>query len=266
MDLKIIFEDDSILIIDKPAGVIVNRADTVKESNTIQDWAEERIGISSNSKTDSELSEFIKRGGVVHRLDKETSGLLILAKNEQAFVNLQAQFKNREVEKKYIALVHGAAQASGVIDGKIARVGSFGKFGIDDAGRESHTEYQKEGEYTLSDEVIAEILDKNEIKLNKNRIKYLKTNGRIYSLVNVFPKTGRTHQIRVHMKSLSLPLVSDLIYGPSKLLKFDLLWCPRLFLHAAEIKFNHPVSQKLLIFESKLPGDISASLEFLKGA
>ncbi len=266
MDPKIIFEDDSILVIDKPAGVIVNRADTAKEFGTIQDWAEEKIGISSNSKPDSELSEFIRRGGVVHRLDKETSGLLILAKNEDAFVNLQAQFKARIVEKKYIALVHGSAPDSGVIDGKIARVGSFGKFGIDNMGRESHTEYKREGEYALSDEVITQILEKNEIKLNKNRIKYLKTNGRVYSLVNVFPKTGRTHQIRVHMKSLLLPLVSDLIYGPSKLLKFDLLWCSRLFLHAAEIRFNHPKTSELLILKSELPHDLSTSLNFIKGA
>ena len=93
---RVIFEDQDILVIDKPAPMIVNRAYTTKDVVTVQDWAEERLKI-DNSNIDESRSDFLKRGGIVHRLDKETSGLLVIALNEESFINLQAQFKERYI-------------------------------------------------------------------------------------------------------------------------------------------------------------------------
>lgn len=254
--IEIIFEDSDILVVNKKAGIVVNRANTTKVLSTLQDWAETKI----NKNIDNNESEFVRRGGIVHRLDKETSGLLIIAKNEVSFNTLQSQFKDRKVTKQYIALVHGKVAENGKIDGKIARVGSFGKFGINDSGRESETKYEIQKVYEFKDTDIDNLLEKNELNLNKNRVKYLKHHGKEYTLINVFPKTGRTHQIRVHMKSIGHPLVADLIYGPSKLLKFDLLWCPRLFLHAQAISFTHPISRKLMTFKAEIPQDLFTAL------
>ncbi|MCR4324366.1 MAG: RluA family pseudouridine synthase [Candidatus Curtissbacteria bacterium] len=251
--MKIIYEDEQILVVDKPAGLVVNKSETVSEE-TLQD----------------QLSDYFKlgeglgigdRAGIVHRLDKETSGILVVAKTEKAFRFLQKQFKLRKVQKEYKALVHGhVGQNAGVVDAQIGRIGRFGKFGIVKEGRESQTEYVVGGKYNIK-EAIFEKLTESE---NKNRKNYLKNHGRDYSLLSLFPRTGRTHQIRVHIKSLGHPVVSDTIYAPSKLLRFDLLWCPRLFLHAALLSFVHPSTKKGVDFKSDLPVDLKKTLENLK--
>ncbi|HVZ12677.1 MAG TPA: RluA family pseudouridine synthase [Patescibacteria group bacterium] len=259
-EIKILYEDNDILVVSKPTGVIVNRADTAAGSTTLQDWAEAHTGIKQSSGD----SDFYSRAGIVHRLDRETSGVLVLAKTENAFVNLQAQFKSRVVQKKYIALVHGSIpNDSGVVEASIARIGAFGKFGIDESGRESKTEYSVDARFSLSGEKIDQLVSENDLKLNKNRVSYLKNHANLYSLLSVLPKTGRTHQIRVHMKSEGYPLVSDLIYDPAKLLKFDLLWCPRLFLHAERISFKHPSSGETVEFSVELPRDLQSALKYL---
>src|SRR3990167_8229327 len=112
---KILFEDDFVLVIDKPAGLVVNRAESVKEQ-TVQDWIENRIKKYELGIMNGE-SDFEKRAGIVHRIDKETSGILLIAKTPDAFVELQRQFKDREVEKTYLALVHGEVkQKEGTIN------------------------------------------------------------------------------------------------------------------------------------------------------
>lgn len=260
----ILYEDNDLIVVDKPAGMIVNRADTARDVVTLQDWISEKLQIDTSKLKKIETSEFENRGGIVHRLDKETSGLLIIAKNEKSFENLQSQFKERIVKKKYIALVHEEVEAAGMIDGKIKRVGGFGKFGVDEVeGRESQTEYKLENKFILSEDMLDQIVLKNDVSVSKNKKRYFAQHAKYYSLVSVFPKTGRTHQIRVHMKSIGAPLVSDLIYGPKKLLKLDLLWCPRLFLHAAEISFVHPATREKLNYKSKLPDDLRNSLNTL---
>ncbi|HVZ66686.1 MAG TPA: RluA family pseudouridine synthase [Patescibacteria group bacterium] len=258
-DPQILFEDQDILVVSKPFGMVVNNADTVKNELTLQKWAEDKI---SNN---NQESEFSKRGGIVHRLDRETSGVIVLAKNENSFTNLQAQFKERRVEKKYLALVHGNIEDNeGRVNGKIARVGSFGRFGIDESGRESETNYVVNSRYEMDEEKLRELLDKNEVRLNKNQFSYVKSNGWYYTYISVYPKTGRTHQIRVHMKSEGHPLVSDLIYDPRKLLKMDLLWCNRLFLHAESLSFYHPKTQEKVEFQVNLPEELNNNLSFLK--
>lgn len=255
-DLRILFEDPWILVIDKSAGIVVNRAETIK-GETVQD----------------QISEYLKlkdlgiggRSGIVHRLDKETSGLLLAAKTEESYLNLQGQFKTRTIKKKYTALVHGfIKQDGGEIESKIVRIGKFGKFGIAKRGergaREAKTEYKVTKRLVLTEKKFEELADKN---WTKARINYLKKQARQYTLLDVYPKTGRTHQIRVHFKSINCPVVSDLIYAPKKLLGFDLLWCPRLFLHAEQLEFAHPASNKKIAFTLPLSEELKKALEQL---
>lgn len=250
--MDIVFEDKWLLVVNKPAGLVVNRSET-NTKNTLQDdiseyfHLENALGIGD-------------RAGIVHRLDRETSGLLIVAKTTAVFLNLQAQFKNREVAKVYIALVHGnIVQNEGVVDTPIIRIGKFGKFGVASlrqVGREAKTEFKVDSRYELPEDYF--IL--NGANVSKPRLNYLKVHAKKYTLLSVFPKTGRTHQIRVHLKSIGNPVVSDLIYGPGKLLKFDLVWCPRLFLHAANIQFTHPKTKKLVDFRADLPKDLKDAI------
>ena len=253
MKLKIVFEDNEILVIEKPAGLVVNRSETIKEE-TLQD----QLSTYFNLGDDLGIGD---RVGIVHRLDRETSGLLLVAKNPKAFENLQDQFRERKVEKEYVCLAHGEInQDSGVIEGDVGRIGKFGRFGIVEGGRESRTEYKVIKKYEFTKRLFDELLPKVQ---TKSRINYLIKQAKKYTLLNLFPKTGRTHQIRVHIKSIGHPVVSDLIYTPKKLLKFDFLWCPRLFLHASKIKFTHPKSKKAVEFKSDLPGDLKDALSYL---
>src|SRR5581483_12431665 len=113
MEPQVIFEDDDILVINKPAGMTVNKADTTRNEKTLQEWVEEYLHLPPAPQKQSITIDtdprdvFLLRGGIVHRLDKETSGVLIIAKNPESFVELQRQFKERIVKKRYIALAHG---------------------------------------------------------------------------------------------------------------------------------------------------------------
>ncbi len=248
-DLNIIFEDDFILVLEKPAGVVVNRTETIKEE-TLQDQLSNYVHLGSGLGIGG-------RAGIVHRLDRETSGLLVCAKTESAFENLQRQFKERKIRKEYLGLVHGLVDKDrGEIDAPIGRIGSFGKFGIVSSGRESKTDFKVEGRYKIKDDIFEKITQEE----NKNRKNYFKNHAGDYTLLLLHPKTGRTHQIRVHLKSIGYPVVSDLIYAPAKLLKFDLNWCPRLFLHAKSLEFVHPAGKKPIFFESDLPNDLKDAM------
>lgn len=237
-EIPIVFEDDFLLVIDKPPGITVNRSENDK-SGTIQDYSEKALNI---SKQNTELnSDFINRAGIVHRLDKETSGLLIIAKNEAVFINLQKQFKERTVEKKYCALVHGnIEQQSLYIKAPVGRLPwARRKFGVYALGRDAETHL--------------------EVK------QYFKNQTDRYTLVYASPKTGRTHQIRIHLKHIQHPVVSDFLYAGRKTYARDKEFCPRLFLHAMTIKFVHPGTLKVVKIESKLPDDLESVLKSLKG-
>lgn len=220
---KIIFEDRFILVLEKPAGVVVNKAETTKEE-TIQDWIIKYLKIKGRG-----VGE---RAGIVHRLDKETSGILVVAKDQKSFENLQRQFKERRVEKRYLALVHGQIEPrEGVIDVPISR-SPFNrkKFGVFLGGRPAKTRYR-----TISNEK--------------------------FSLLELTPETGRTHQIRVHLKYINHPVVSDEKYAGRKTARADRKWCPRLFLHASYLSFIHPQTKERIEFTSKLPPDLSRALK-----
>jgi 23S rRNA pseudouridine1911/1915/1917 synthase len=266
---RIIFEDDKILVVDKKSGFVVNRSETVS-GFTVQDDLSVYLGLNDG---DLGVGE---RAGIVHRLDKETSGLLVVAKDKKSFLFLQNLFKERKVEKKYLALVHGLVkEKSGFMDFPIKRIGKFGKFGIGKDGRssfahrskatkgkEARTDFKVSKIYKISDNNFEKITA--EKRFTKTRIKYLINHAREYSLLEVFPKTGRTHQIRVHLKSVGHPVVCDSLYTPNKLYQFDRIWCPRLFLHASELSFIHPKTKKMLEIDAKFPQDLNRAFDRLK--
>jgi 23S rRNA pseudouridine1911/1915/1917 synthase len=241
-NFQIIFEDEQFLVLNKPAGIVVNKSDSAKET-TVQEWMEEKLASEVLAVTgESEIEkEFISRGGVVHRLDKDTSGLLLLAKNPESFEKLKDQFKERTVAKKYLTLVHGDVKPpEGQIDAPIER-SPFNRmhFGVFPGGREAQTIYRKQANYERIQGKEKEV----------------------FSLLEVEPKTGRTHQIRVHMKYVNHPVVSDPIYGGRKNLQQDLEFCPRLFLHAFEISFLHPITGEKLAFKAELPPELQKVLD-----
>jgi 23S rRNA pseudouridine1911/1915/1917 synthase len=247
MNIEILFEDEDLLIINKPAGITVNRAETTQNEITVQDWAEKHLGITykaSDKKYGDEgwkpEDEFYQRGGVVHRLDKETSGALILAKNPQAFQEVQRQFKEREVKKVYQALAHGKVPQEGEISVPVGRLPWNKKqFGIVPGGRESKTTYKVLCYY-----------------------KNTKTKE-ILSLVELYPQSGRTHQIRVHLKYIGHPIFSDFLYAGRKTARNDRKELARVFLHASQISFFHPQTKEQLTFHCPLAGELQELLKTL---
>jgi len=246
--MPIIYEDDALLIINKPAGVVVNRAETQKVE-TLEAWLAEDKGIKA------------ERSGIVHRLDKDTSGLLVVAKNDGVMTALQEQFANRTIEKEYIALCHEYfSEKTGTITTSIGRNPyNRHKFMIQSNGRTSETHWLVEKTYALDQLTLEQLLP----ALNKNQQRYYKQQAIRYTFVRLFPKTGRTHQLRVHLASLRHPIVSDTLYGSRKLVRLDVLWCPRQFLHATKLVFTHPVSRKRMVFEAELPQDLKDALSLL---
>ncbi|MGH8046836.1 MAG: RluA family pseudouridine synthase [Chthoniobacterales bacterium] len=212
--LAILHEDADLLVLDKPAGIVVhpgagNATGTIVHA--LLHHCKDLSGIGG-----------VERPGIVHRLDKETSGCLVIAKNDAAHQSLSAQFAGRTVEKTYLAIVEGTPRrATGVIDAPIGRHRVHRqKMAIvpDEKGREAVTQYR----------VLA--------------------SGDGLSLVECLPKTGRTHQIRVHLKHLGHPLAGDPVYGRRG--KFA-----RHLLHAWKLSFDHPRSGGRLHFVSPVPAD-----------
>ncbi len=233
LEPKIIYEDEAIFVVDKPSGWITNEADTTTTQPVLQTWLRRNFQYPISN-------DQMLRSGVVHRLDKETSGILIAAKTKEAFTKLQAEFKGREVEKSYIALLHGKLEPS---EGKIeANVGRLpwrrDRFGVLPGGKESVSGYKV--------------------------LRFYPGDRGGYCLVEFLPKTGRTHQIRIHAKHIGHAIVADEFYAGRKTARNDRKWCPRLFLHAAAIKFIHPATGKIVEFKSELPEDLKEALRSLE--
>jgi 23S rRNA pseudouridine1911/1915/1917 synthase len=249
--ISLLYEDELVLGLYKPPGVTVNRAESVR-GETVQDWMERRfkdeLGAYA-SRDDDHARLFAERSGIAHRLDKETSGVLLAAKTPEALVKLMRQFKEREVQKTYVGLAHGRFDPGrGNISLPIGRsVQLRGRFQLDPLGKVATSFYEVAAEYGHSDSLKA---------LSKNRY----TSG--FSLVQVHPLTGRTHQIRVHMSALGHPLVGDVLYGRKRLIEADLLWCKRHFLHAFKIHLTHPTGRSLDI-KAPLAPDLLEALQHL---
>ena len=233
-NIKIIFEDSSIVVLDKPSGITVNKADTTVGETTVQDFLEEKFKFQNPG---NDESDFYKRAGIVHRIDKETSGILIAAKNKESFENLQGQFKERKVEKTYIALVHGhVGFGSGEINVPVGRLPwNRKRFGVLAGGKEAITFYKVINEYEKP-----------------------------FALLELKPKTGRTHQIRVHLKYFNHPIFGDEFYAGRKTSRDDRKLLQRFFLHATHISFFHPKSGGRVEFESPLPLELENVLRAIK--
>lgn len=219
--LKIIYEDNDVIVVDKPAGLTVHPAPGHPEHTLAN-------AILSHLPEIPDTGEW-QRPGIVHRLDKDTSGLIIIAKNNQAHQKLTEQFKARTVKKIYLTLVKGKVTPDrGTIEAPIGRDRSHReKMAVTDSshGREARTRY-----------------------------KVIKHIGN-YSLLEAMPETGRTHQIRVHLAAIGYPVVGDKVYG----VKSPLL--DRQFLHAHRVKFQLPASGKEIEFSSELPPDLAETLD-----
>jgi len=219
-EIEVIWQNDEAVVINKPAGLVVNRAESVKEE-TVQDWVEKQDWW---KKTDKD-NEFKKRSGLAHRLDKETSGCLLIAKKPESLKSLMAQFKRRETEKYYLALVHGWIEpeegrlklplARSVVDRKKQEVRYDGKM--------AETLWRRKEKY-------------EGVKMNDwwGREPW----GNRLSLVEIRLMTGRMHQIRVHLAHLGFPIFSDEKYLGGEQWQRDNQLLTRHFLHAEKIVFR----------------------------
>lgn len=220
--LDIVYEDDDVIVVNKPAGMVVHPSPGHPD-HTLVNALLYHSPLSTINGT--------YRPGIVHRIDKDTSGLLMVAKNDNAHRSLAAQLKNKTNLREYIALVHGVIkQDKGVIDAPIGRSPKDRKRqAIVADGRHAVTHYQ--------------VLER-----------YLN-----YTLISCWLETGRTHQIRVHMKSIGHPLAGDPLYGPRKTIAGS-----GQFLHAKKLGFRHPVTGKQLVFEAPLPDDFQRVINRLR--
>jgi len=224
MRLKIIYEDDDLLVADKPAGIdVIEMMDLfIKEDSDLKKVGEE------------------PRYGLVHRLDKDTSGVILVAKHEKGLIFFQKQFKNRRVEKRYIALATGKVKNNqGVIETLIGRA----------------PKDRKKQKVYLPTEPNSE--GKREAVTEYKVIKRFKD----YTLLEISPKTGRKHQIRCHFSYLKHPIVGDKMYGFKNQLRPEGL--SRQFLHASYLKIKLPDGREKE-FKSKLPEDLEICLQKLK--
>jgi 23S rRNA pseudouridine1911/1915/1917 synthase len=216
-DIKILHEDDGVLVIDKPSGVMVHN-DGRNNNQTVVDWFLARVptaaGIGEPGMTQS--GKPLERSGIVHRLDRETSGVMVLAKTQEAFAHLKQQFHDRNARKEYRAFVYGAMKDEwGIIDRPIGR--SSQDFRLRSA--------QRGAKGTLRDAVTEwECIGQSHT----------------HAYLKLRPRTGRTHQLRAHLKAIGRPIIMDQLYAPENLREGDNLGFDRLALHAHILTITLP--------------------------
>ncbi|MDD5258724.1 MAG: RluA family pseudouridine synthase [bacterium] len=219
--LSILYEDKSLIVLDKPAGMMVHPVGRIKTGTLVNALLDHCQGL-------SQIGGCI-RPGIVHRLDKDTSGVMVIAKSDAAHRHLSRQFARGQIKKTYLALVHGRVSSRhGVINARIVR-GRTDRTKMKvsaTAGRPAVTEY----------EVVKQYPD--------------------MALLRLFPRTGRTHQIRVHLVFIGHPIVGDWKYGP----KLPTSRSARQLLHAESISFIHPETKEHLRFQADLPADIKGAI------
>lgn len=225
--IQVIHEDQDVVVIDKPAGVLVHEAEGTGETETVVDWFIARVPEAEGVGEPKVLADgsTLERSGIVHRLDRETSGIMVLAKHQDAFLNLKQQFHDREVFKEYRAFVHGVMlEKWGTVDRPIGR--SSKDFRLRSAQRGARGMLRP----AVTDwELIGE--------------------DGTHSYIKVHPKTGRTHQIRVHLKAINRPIIGDALYAPNH--SFELGF-DRLALHSHILGITLPSGESRR-FMSPLP-------------
>lgn len=230
--INIIYKDDYLVVLSKPAGMVVYPCPGHKDGSLMNALA---YHISKLASVGGPL-----RPGVVHRLDKDTSGIMVVALNDKAYYKLMEIFKKREVKKEYIALVYGELNGSGEI--------------VTPIGRAIH--------------------DRKKMSIKSKKAKEAQTNWEVlksfknYTLVKTRIITGRTHQIRVHFSSIGHPILGDKTYGKKTYLELgrQKIFIPRQMLHAQSIEFIHPIKGDLLQFEDPLPEDMNEIIKILSSA
>ena len=217
MDLRIAYEDDHLVVVDKPAGLVVHPAPGHATGTLVH-------GLLAHDVAGGEAD----RPGIVHRLDRDTSGLMVVARSEEAHRRLQAVVRRRELERGYLALVIGRPRSrSGRIEAPI------GRDRRDPMRHSLDTETPREA---VTHFELVELLPR-------------------HALLDVRLETGRTHQIRVHLSAIGLPVAGDLVYGRPLELGLE-----RQFLHAASLAFTHPFTEERIEVESPLPDDLVSAL------
>lgn len=236
LPVSVLYEDAWLFVVNKPPGMVVNRAESVK-TFTLQDWIAKERPFSKEIPILPEHADFYARNGFVHRIDKETSGCLLVAKDPTTFTALTELFASRNVHKIYRSIVHGAmTPREGEIRAPVGRLPwNKERFGIVPGGKESVTTYKVIGEPFLRD---------------KEK----------YTYVEWYPFTGRTHQIRVHAKYINHPLVGDYLYAGRKVSRADRSWASRVMLHAFSIRFQHPRTGAEVIVTAPIPQDMASLL------
>lgn len=228
LPLDILFEDDCLIVVNKPAGMVTHPVSPGQKETLVNALLHHTQRL---SRTGGSM-----RPGIVHRLDKDTSGAVVVARTDFVHLALSIQFKKREVEKKYLALVRGRpSPAEGIVDIKIGR------------NPKHRTKMVQDGK--LAREAVT-------------HYKTLKSWGS-WSLLEVHPLTGRTHQIRVHLKWLNCFLIGDSLYGGKVVRDFPLP-VNRCMLHAAFIGFFHPVKKQWVEFEAPIPSDMEKIINYLE--
>lgn len=235
LPLDIVYEDEDCLVVNKPAGVLTHPTAT-RLTGTLAG------ALLARYPALAAVGESPLRPGIVHRLDEGTSGLLVVAKTQKAFEFLKRQFMGRTVRKTYLALVDGnPTQKEGVIEYAI---------------RPSSTNPAKRVAIKRIPPRGTEVTEKKSVREAETRYHVIESFGNRYALVELHPKTGRTHQIRVHLAAIGHPVVGDTLYGSKTP-------APRQLLHAAHLEFERP-DHKILKLESPLPEDFQKFLKQLK--
>lgn len=229
--LKVVYEDQALLVVDKPAGMVVHPAPGHPAGTLVNALLAHCPELAARGD---------ERPGIVHRLDRDTSGLILVAKSEKVRRALQRQFQDRQVHKVYLALLDGHLQpAWGRIEAPLGRDPQHRqRVAVLAGGREAVTEYHVLQQFSQQ----------------------MGPAAGDYTLVEVEPRTGRTHQIRVHFASIGHPVVGDTVYGRRR----SRLPVPRQFLHARRLGFKHPVTGQRLELEAALPADLASVLDLLR--
>ena len=259
--LDVLYEDADVLVINKPAGMVVHpgagvRGGTV--ANAILSYAPEA----------ADAGDDPKRPGIVHRLDKETSGVLLIARTDAALQALQAQFQTRTIEKTYLALCVGDVMPpAGLIDKPIGRdPGHRQRMAVVASGRSAQTEYTVTQRWKVADadgvaEAVLGTLGRVSTTGAERKAKPMPM---AYALVRARPRTGRTHQLRVHLASLGYPIVGDETYGATRRDPLSKKLAPRQLLHASELRFALPSTGAEFRAHAPLPADFLAVLGALE--
>ncbi len=227
-DIPVVFACDDYLVVDKPAGIAVHASTTDKHPSLID-------CVIKNFPEISRVGHDPDRPGIVHRLDKDVSGALVIARNERMFESLSRQFKIRKVVKRYQAIVYGSVRSDeGAIDFPLARSKRTGKTAARPRGGEGKNSFTS---YS--------------VKIRTGR----------YTLLDVCPKTGRTHQIRAHLSAIGHPIVGDDLYG-TRISKINnkKLGTKRIFLHSCKLGF-HSLAGTYVEYDAPLPDEISSVIE-----